>query len=112
VAELAFEITPAEVKRRLDAGEKIWLIDVRQPEEHVIARIESSELIPMNNVPAALPALEEKAEEGTLVVFCHHGIRSANVVNWLRGQGIPESQSMAGGIDRWSAEVDPSVPRY
>ena len=112
MSEVAFEVTPAEVKRRLDAGEKLWLIDVRQPEEHSVARIEHAELIPMNNVPAAVSALEAKADEGTLIVFCHHGMRSANVVNWLRGQGIADSQSMAGGIDRWSLEVDPSVPRY
>ena len=110
--DLAFETTPVEVKRRLEAGEKLWLIDVRQPEEHAIARIENSELIPMNSVPAALPSLEGKADEGTLIVFCHHGMRSANVVNWLRGQGIGNAQSMAGGIDRWSLEADPGVPRY
>ena len=110
--ELTFEIAPAEVKRRLDAGETLWLIDVRQPEEHAIARIGNSELIPMNDVPGVLSTLEAKADEGTVVVICHHGIRSANVVNWLRGQGISESQSMAGGIDRWSVEVDPTVPRY
>jgi rhodanese-related sulfurtransferase len=112
VSDLTFEITPAEVKQRLDAGEPLVLIDVRQPEEHAIARIDGSELVPMNTVPHALESLEEKAESATLVVFCHHGVRSANVVNWLRGQGISGCQSMAGGIDRWSAEVDPSVPRY
>jgi rhodanese-related sulfurtransferase len=66
----------------------------------------------MNNVPAAISSLEAMADEGTLVVFCHHGMRSANVVNWLRGQGIADCQSMAGGIDRWSLEIDPAVPRY
>jgi rhodanese-related sulfurtransferase len=106
------EVTPAEVKRRMDAGERLHLIDVRQPEEHQIARIEGSELVPMNSVPGALQALEDKAETGTLIVFCHHGVRSANVVNYLRGQGIEASQSMAGGIDRWSMEVDAHIPRY
>ena len=112
MSDLTFEITPAEVKQRLDAGESLVLIDVRQPEEHAIARIEGSQLIPMNTVPQVLQALEEKADSATLIVFCHHGVRSANVVNWLRGQGVPDCQSMAGGIDRWSTEVDPSVPRY
>ena len=110
--DFTFETTPAEVQQRLDAGESLVLIDVRQPEEHAIARIEGSELIPMNTVPQALQSLEEKADSATLVVFCHHGVRSANVVNWLRGQGVSDCQSMAGGIDRWSTEVDPSVPRY
>ena len=112
MSDLTFEITPAEVKQRLEAGESIVLIDVRQPEEHAIARIGSSELVPMNTVPHALQSLEEKADNATLIVFCHHGVRSANVVNWLRGQGILACQSMAGGIDRWSTDVDPSVPRY
>lgn len=106
------ETTPADVKKRLDAGERLILIDVRQPEEHQVARIGESQLIPVNAIPAAVQELEEQAEEATLVVFCHHGVRSANVVNYLRGQGIETCQSMAGGIDRWSLEVDPSVPRY
>jgi rhodanese-related sulfurtransferase len=66
----------------------------------------------MNTVPESVNSLEEKADSGTLIVFCHHGVRSANVVNWLRGQGITAAQSMAGGIDSWSTDVDPSVPRY
>jgi rhodanese-related sulfurtransferase len=112
VTDLPFEVSAKEVRQRLDAGETLFLVDVRQPEEHAIARIEGSELVPMNTVPNALSSLEEKADEGVLVVFCHHGVRSANVVNWLRGQGITSAQSMAGGIDSWSTDVDPSVPRY
>jgi rhodanese-related sulfurtransferase len=107
-----FEITPAEVKRRLDAGEKLHLIDVREPNEFAMARIEGSELIPMRQVPAELQTLEGRADEGPLIVFCHHGVRSLNVVNWLRGQGLEACQSMTGGIDAWSLGVDPSVPRY
>jgi rhodanese-related sulfurtransferase len=109
---LSFEITPQDVKQRVERGETIHLIDVRRPDEHQITRIEGAELIPMDTVPRHLDRLEELAETGPLIVFCHHGIRSANVVSWLRGQGIEASQSMAGGIERWSTEVDPSVPRY
>lgn len=109
---LPFEVTALEVKQRLTSGEQLVLIDVREPFEHAIAHIEGSQLVPMNTVPAALTELEGKADEGTLVVFCHHGVRSANVVNWLRGQGIANCQSMAGGIERWSTDVEPSVPRY
>jgi rhodanese-related sulfurtransferase len=112
VSELPFEVSAKEVKQRLDSGETLFLIDVRQPEEHAIARIPGSELVPMNSVPSAISSLDEKADQGTLVVFCHHGVRSANVVNWLRGQGVTGVQSMAGGIDSWSLDVDPSVPRY
>ena len=107
-----FEISPAEVKRRIDAGEKLHLIDVREPNEFAIARIEGSELIPMRQVPGELQKLEGRADEAPLIVFCHHGVRSLNVVNWLRQQGLDACQSMAGGIDAWSLSIDPSVPRY
>ena len=107
-----FEITPQEVKQRLDGGEKLKLIDVREPGEFQQARIEGAELIPMRSVPSGLTDLEAQAEEALLVVYCHHGVRSLNVVNWLREQGLSACQSMAGGIDRWSREIDPSVPRY
>jgi rhodanese-related sulfurtransferase len=109
---LPLEIAPAEVKRRLDAGETLKLIDVREPKEFQISRIEGADLIPMGSVPARLNALEAQADDSTLIVFCHHGMRSLSVVNWLRQQGVAACQSMAGGIDRWSRQVDPSVPLY
>jgi len=109
---LPLEITPREVRQRLDAGEKLALIDVREPSEFQLARIAGAELIPMRTVPAELPRLDAQAEEAPLIVFCHHGVRSLNVVNWLREQGVAACQSMAGGIDLWSLEIDPSVPRY
>lgn len=106
------EITPAEAQAKIAAGEPMRLIDVREPAEFQITRIPGAQLVPMDNVPASLPALEELAEQGTLVVFCHHGVRSLRVVDWLRQQGLTNCVSMAGGIERWSLEVDPSVPRY
>ena len=106
------EITPQEVKLRLEAGEKLHLIDVREPHEYAQARIEGSELIPMRAVPAALQQLEARADDAPLIVYCHHGVRSLNVVNWLREQGIAGCQSMSGGIDAWSLAIDPAVPRY
>ena len=109
---LPLETSPQDVQRRIDAGESLVLIDVREAEEFAITRIEGATLIPMRSVPANLQQLEAKADEATLIVFCHHGVRSLNVVNWLREQGVPACQSMAGGIDAWSAMVDPSVPRY
>jgi len=109
---LALETTPQDVKRRLDAGERLTLIDVREPVEFQTARIAGAELIPMRTIPAQLQRLEAAADDSTLVVFCHHGVRSLNVVNWLREQGVASCQSMAGGIDRWSIEIDPAVPRY
>jgi len=109
---LPLETSPQEVQRRIDSGEQLLLIDVREPEEFGITRIEGATLIPMRNIPASLQHLEAKAGEATLIIFCHHGVRSLNVVHWLRDQGLPACQSMAGGIDAWSTLVDPSVPRY
>ena len=106
------EATPAEVKRRIDSGEKLWLIDVREPQEYAQSRIEGSELVPMRTVPGVLGQLQARAQEGPLIVFCHHGVRSLNVVHWLREQGVEDCQSMSGGIDAWSVEIDPTVPRY
>lgn len=107
-----WEIEPAELKRRIAGGEAIALVDVREPAEHALARIEGAELVPMGSVPAAFPTLEEWALEKALVIYCHHGVRSLHVVNWLRQQGVEGCVSLAGGIDRWSREIDPSVPLY
>ena len=109
---LPIETGPQDIQRRIDAGERLVLIDVREPEEFAVTRIEGTTLIPMPDIPASLQQLEAKAGEATLIVFCHHGIRSLNVAHWLREQGVAACQSMAGGIDAWSALVDPAVPRY
>jgi rhodanese-related sulfurtransferase len=110
--ELPLEISPQEVQRKIDAGEPLVLIDVREPEEFAVTRLEGATLIPMRNIPASLQELEAKADDNILIIVCHHGVRSLNVVSWLRNQGISACQSMAGGIDLWSVAVDPSVPRY
>ena len=107
---IPFEITAPEVHRRLKAGEELIVIDVREPEEYQICRIEGATLIPMRQISQQFESLEQSA--GPLIVFCHHGVRSLNVVGWLREQGITDCQSIAGGIDAWSREVDPRVPRY
>jgi rhodanese-related sulfurtransferase len=106
------EISVEEVKRRLDAGEAMALVDVREPFEFSAAKIEGFELVPMNTVPDRLEELRQKAEAAPLVVLCHHGVRSLRVVEWLRRQGVTNSWSVEGGIDLWSMAVDPSVPRY
>jgi rhodanese-related sulfurtransferase len=103
------EIQPLEVKALLEAGAALRLIDVREPEEHAICRIEGAQLIPMGTVPLRLQELDD---ETPLVIFCHHGVRSLSVVDWLRRQGVENCRSMAGGIDLWSLQVDPGVPRY
>jgi rhodanese-related sulfurtransferase len=103
------EITPNEVKQRLDKGEKLLLIDVREPHEHAICNIAGAVLIPMGTIPANLQKLDVDED---VICFCHHGMRSLDVANWLRSRGVGTAKSMAGGIDRWSMEIDPKVPRY
>ena len=103
------EITPRELKDRLDRGEKLLLVDVREPHEHALCRIEGAVLIPMGTIPANFQKLD--ADED-VICFCHHGMRSLDVANWLRQQGVKSAKSMAGGIDRWSTEIDPQIPRY
>lgn len=110
-APLPYEISPAEARQYIDAG-KAALLDVREPAEHALTRIEGGALIPMNTVPARLGDIESLAEARMLVVYCHHGVRSLNVVHWLRRQGVANCVSMSGGIEDWSLTVDPSVARY
>jgi rhodanese-related sulfurtransferase len=103
------ELTPAELKQRLDRNDKLLLIDVREPHEFEICRIEGANLIPMRTIPANLQQLD--VDEG-VICYCHHGMRSLDVVVWLQQQGVTNARSLAGGIDRWSLEIDPKVPRY
>lgn len=103
------EISASEAKRRLDAAEAA-LIDIREPDEYCICHIEGAPLIPMREVPMQLDRLE--LNPLPLVLFCHHGVRSLKVVEWLQAQGITDCLSMAGGIDAWSLEVDSTIPRY
>lgn len=105
------EISPTEVKSLLDRGEKFLLLDCREEDEHQAARIEGATLVPMSQLQARLGELES-CRQGPIVVHCHMGVRSLRVANWLREQGFENVRSMAGGIDAWSLEVDPSVPRY
>ena len=110
--DLAMEMTPAEVKRRLDAGETLQLMDCREPEEFETASISGTILIPMNTVPQQLQRIEALADAGPVIVICHHGVRSLMVVNWLRQRGVEGCCSMSGGIDEWSLSIDRDVPRY
>lgn len=103
------EIAPAQVKQRLDRGETVLLVDVREPWEYELCRIEGAKLIPMGTIPANLQSLDVDED---VICYCHRGMRSLDVAVWLRGQGVKSAKSLAGGIDRWSAEIDPQVPRY
>ncbi len=108
----SLEKTPQDVHSQLAGGTAVALIDVREPEEFALTSIEGSELVPMGSVPGQLQRLEGLADEQSLMVICHHGVRSLQVVLWLRARGVENCFSVAGGIDRWSREVDPAVARY
>ena len=103
------EIAPREVKQLVARGDKVLFVDVREQWEHDTAHIAGAMLIPLREIPSNLARLG-RAEE--IVLFCHHGMRSLDAAAWLRSQGVEGARSMAGGIDRWSVEVDPKVPRY
>ncbi len=106
---LDYEISPTDAAALL-AAKKARLIDVREPWEFETAHIEHSVLMPMGDVPSR--AHQELDPEEHLVVLCHHGMRSMNVTVWMRNQGFGNVQSLRGGIEAWSAEVDPKVSRY
>lgn len=106
-----WEVSPREVRRRLDAGEDLVLLDCRTPREHAAARIEPAELVPLQDLGARLWELD-RYHDRCVVVFCHHGVRSLQMTAALRREGFADVRSMAGGIDLWSVAVDPRVPRY
>jgi len=103
------EISAADLQKKKKSGEQFLLVDVREQWEFDICRIDGATLIPMRSIPAHLQQLDVDQD---VVCYCHHGQRSLDVAAWLRAQGIETAQSLAGGIDRWSLEIDPGVPRY
>lgn len=102
-------ISAAEVAARLERGEKFEFIDVRELEEYELSRVESARLLPLSRFQEWATTLNPNDE---IVVMCHHGIRSAQVCALLARQGFTKLHNLAGGIERWSVEVDPRVPRY
>jgi len=102
-------ISPHELKRRMDAGERFELIDVREPFEYEIARIDSAKLIPLGEIAERLDELER---EQPIIIHCHSGMRSAQAVRLLQQRGFAKVYNLEGGIDAWSDQVDPNVPKY
>lgn len=105
---MELEISPEELKARLEAGPKPFLLDVREPWEKAIACLENDALVPMGELPAHEAGLPRDRD---VVVYCHHGVRSLYATAFLRQQGIP-AKSLKGGIDLWSQLIDPELPRY
>lgn len=103
------EITPRALADRIATGRVPTLLDVREAYEWEIARLPQARLVPLDVLPDVVHTLDPEEE---LVVYCHHGMRSAAAVAWLREQGFDRVRNLTGGIDRWSQEVDPSTRRY
>jgi len=107
-----FDTTAEELKARLDRGDNVWLLDVREPREVEIARIPDSTLIPLGELPKRLSEIPSGASAPDIVVYCRSGIRSARAVSLLRGQGLTRVQNLKGGILDWIDKVDPSQHAY
>ena len=103
------EATPEQVHRRLLAGEDVLLVDVREPEEVGIAALPDALVCPLSR---AAEWIDHLPKERPLILFCHHGIRSLHAATALAERGHRNLTNMTGGIDLWSTQVDPSVPRY
>ncbi len=106
---MGFSITVKELKAELDKGKKPVLLDVREPWEFAIAKLDGSILIPLGTLPQSLNKLDPNAD---IVAICHHGMRSADATGFLLQQGFANVKNLVGGIDAWSLQVDPSVARY
>lgn len=103
------EISPGELKARLDTKEPVVLLDVRDGWEVALCRLEHSIHIPIEEIEFRL---EELSPDDEIVVYCHHGIRSAAVAGYLRGLGFARAMNLGGGLEQWARTVEPSMRRY
>jgi len=103
------EITPVDLKARIDRGDRPFILDVREPEEVALATFPDATNIPMGELPSRMTELDPDRET---IVVCHHGIRSAQVAIYLARMGFERAVNLTGGIDAWSVAADPAVPRY
>ncbi|MEE8125341.1 MAG: rhodanese-like domain-containing protein [Nitrospirales bacterium] len=106
---MSYTITVRELKTRRENGDQVYLLDVREPHEYSMAKIDGSVLIPLGELPNSLSKLDQNAE---IVAYCHKGMRSADAVGFLLQQGFSNVKNLIGGIEAWSIEIDASVPRY
>jgi adenylyltransferase/sulfurtransferase len=103
-------MTPRELKARLDKGDEMRLIDVREADEWAIARLPQAELLPLSRFQQLATAQLDPDE--TIVLYCHHGMRSARAQGFLQAQGYKNVLNLTGGIDAWALQVDPAMKRY
>ncbi|MFB3906693.1 MAG: molybdopterin-synthase adenylyltransferase MoeB [Acidobacteriota bacterium] len=103
------EITATQLKRELDSGKPIFILDVRNPNEYQIARIPGAHLLPLQQLPARLQELDPSQD---IVVHCRTGVRSAKAIEIMRAAGFQKLRNLKGGIHAWADEVDPTVVKY
>ena len=103
------QVSPKQVKEMLDAGRNVKLVDVREPQEWDITHLEGASLIPLGSIPERMNELDTADD---IVVYCHHGTRSAQAIKFLKKMGFEKLQNMSGGIDSWAINVDREMPRY
>ncbi|MDD1628384.1 MAG: rhodanese, partial [Methylococcaceae bacterium] len=103
------KLSATELKNKIEQEEKLFLLDVREPNEYEYGHIANSILIPLNQIPNRLSELDPEQE---IVVICHHGMRSQQAANYLAQSGFKNISNLTGGIDAWSCNCDSSVRRY
>ncbi|MCX6141925.1 MAG: rhodanese-like domain-containing protein [Ignavibacteriales bacterium] len=106
--QIVAELSVSQLKARLEKGESVFLLDVREPFEYEIANLKG-QLIPLGELSARLDELDKEQE---IVVYCHHGNRSRYATEFLQRQGFRSVKNLVGGIDAWVTEIDPKMPRY
>lgn len=105
------EISVKELKKRLDNGDSLYILDIREPQELAIAKLNNSGHIPMSELGQRFTELDH-LKDREVIVYCRSGGRSANCVRFLRQQGFDHAINLTGGILAWSDEIDPSTPKY
>ena len=103
------EISPQELKQKLDENDTVFLLDVREQNEYDIVHLDDAQLIPLNTLPHNIDTLPSDQE---IIVYCHHGQRSLYATAFLHQNGFTEAKNLMGGIDQWAAEIDTTLRRY
>jgi sulfur-carrier protein adenylyltransferase/sulfurtransferase len=106
--QIVAEISVTQLKVRLDKGENVYLLDVREPFEHEIANLKG-QLIPLGELPVRFHELNKEQE---IVVYCHHGNRSRYAAEFLQSRGFRAVKNLTGGVEAWATEIDPKMPHY
>lgn len=103
------EISPQQLKQKLDENDTVFLLDVREQNEYDIVHLDDAQLIPLNTLPHNIDSLPTDQE---IIVYCHHGQRSLYATAFLHQNGFTEAKNLMGGIDQWAAEIDTTLRRY